>query len=97
MSGPPSRAGGSATAVTPAVAALREWADGLRRTALEAVRWDALTPADRRRVESLTQALADGILRGPQARAVAAAGRDDAGEVVAGLRTLFPLEVGGRT
>lgn len=79
-----------------AVASLRAWAEDVRRTALADIRWEGISPADLRRVEALTRAIVDGILREPAERARRAAEDDDVVRVVAELRALFPPEVTGR-
>ena len=73
----------------PAIASVRERAEEIRREAVEAARWERLTPADRRRVEELTRAIVARLLHEPTVRA-GAAGADGLAD---GLRHLFGLGV----
>lgn len=73
----------------PAIASVRERAEEIRREAVEAARWERLTPADRRRVEELTRAIVARLLHEPTVRA-GAGGPDGLAD---GLRHLFGLGV----
>jgi glutamyl-tRNA reductase len=80
--------------VLPTVAALRGRADEIVRRVLTENdgRWQALTEADRERVEALARAIAGRILHEPTLRLKGAAGGESAYLQVAVLRELFGLD-----
>ncbi|MEX2253518.1 MAG: glutamyl-tRNA reductase [Thermoleophilaceae bacterium] len=83
--------------VVPTVAALRERADAIVDRVLEenASRWESLSDADRRRLETMAHALVSRLLHEPTLRLKAAAGEDDSYVLVHALRELFALGPGG--
>ena len=76
------------------IAALRERAEAIRREELQRLdgRWDGLRPDDRLRVELLTRAIVEALLREPTARLRAGA-LDDAD--LDSARFLFALDPAG--
>jgi glutamyl-tRNA reductase len=81
-------------AVTPTIASLRERAESIRLAELAKAesRWESLTPADRERLEALTQAMIGKLLHEPSVRLRAAAEAGDGLSHVESLRHLFALE-----
>ena len=80
--------------VVPTVAALRESADEIVRRVLaeNESRWEALTDADRERLEQMARAIASRLLHEPTLRMKRSAGTDDAYLYVNALRVLFGLD-----
>jgi glutamyl-tRNA reductase len=86
----------SSLEVVPTVAALRERADEIVRRVLteNEGRWEALSEADRERLEKMARAIASRMLHEPTLRLKRAAGGDDAYLLVNALRELFALDAG---
>jgi glutamyl-tRNA reductase len=83
-----------AAAVTPTIASLRERAESIRRAELAKAdgRWESLSPADRERLEAITQAMIGKLLHEPSVRLREAAEAGDGLAHVESLRHLFGLE-----
>lgn len=81
--------------VVPTVVALRRHADEIvqRVLAENEHRWEALTNADRQRVEMMAHAIAGRMLHEPTMKLKESAGADESYERVNALRTLFGLSV----
>jgi glutamyl-tRNA reductase len=81
-------------AVTPTIASLRERAESIRRAELAKAdgRWESLSPADRERLEVITQAMIGKLLHEPSVRLREAAEAGDGLAHVESLRHLFGLE-----
>ena len=94
--GGPQRAQVQGTAAS-LIAALHSRAEDIRRAELSRAegRWEALSPDDRRRLETLTQRIVDALLDEPTARLQAGTPRDAA--YLASARYLFGLEAGHET
>ncbi len=86
----------SSLEVVPTVAALRERADEIVRRVLaeNEGRWEALSEADRERLEKMARAIASRMLHEPTLRLKRSAGSDDAYLLVNALRELFALDAG---
>lgn len=84
----------AAADVTPTIAALRQWADGVRTGELARAmrRLDALGPREREAVQALSVALVGKLLHAPVARLKAGAAAGDAVSLTLALRALFGLE-----
>jgi glutamyl-tRNA reductase len=80
--------------VTPTVASLRERASEIvdRVLSENEPRWEALTEADRERMEAMARAIASRLLHEPTLRLKRCAGEDDAYLYVNALRELFGLD-----
>lgn len=80
--------------VVPTVIALREHSDEIVRRVLDenSNRWEGLTEADRRRVETMARAIASRMLHEPTARLKQSAGSEESYEIVNALRELFGLD-----
>jgi len=80
-----------------AIAALHSRAEDIRRAELSRAegRWEALSPDDRRRLETLTQSIVDALLDEPTARLQAETARGAAH--LESARYLFGLEAGHDT
>ena len=80
--------------VVPLIAEMRQQAEAIRQAELEKTlrRLPDLTPAERQRLEALTQALVKKILHQPITRLRAEAGTPLAADYAATARTLFGLE-----
>lgn len=91
------RASVADAAAASAIAGLRARAEDVRRSELDRMRhrWEALTGADRERLEAVTRDIVDAILREPAARLRAAADAGDA-DLVARMRHLVGLEAPSR-
>jgi len=81
--------------VVPTVVALRQHADEIVQRVLSENehRWEALTNADRQRVEMLAHAIAGRMLHAPTMKLKESAGADESYENVNALRTLFGISV----
>jgi glutamyl-tRNA reductase len=81
--------------VVPTVIALRERSDEIVRRVLDENenRWEDLTEADRRRVETMARAIASRMLHEPTMKLKDSVGSDEAYENVNTLRELFGLDV----
>jgi len=91
------RASVADAAAASAIAGLRARAEDVRRSELDRMRhrWEALTGADRERLEAVTRDIVDAILREPAARLRAAADAGDA-DLVARMRHLVGPEAPSR-
>ena len=80
--------------VTPTVASLRERASEIvdRVLSENEPRWEALTEADRERMEAMARAIASRLLHEPTLRLKRSSGEDDAYLYVNALRELFGLD-----
>jgi glutamyl-tRNA reductase len=83
--------------VVPTVAELRERADQIVDQVLNenASRWESLSEADRRRLDTMARALVSRLLHEPTLRLKATAGEDDSYVLVHALRELFGLGPAG--
>lgn len=81
--------------VIPTVVALREHSEEIVRRVLaeNENRWEELSEADRRRVETMARTIASRILHEPTLKLKESAGSDDAYENVSTLRQLFGLDI----
>ena len=81
--------------VVPTVIALRKHSDEIVRRVLDENenRWEELTEADRRRVETMARAIASRMLHEPTLQLKKTAGSDEAYEIVNALRELFGLDI----
>ena len=84
--------------VVPTIAALRERGDEIVEQVLREnePRWEALTEADRDRVEMLARAIVSRLLHEPTLRLKDATERDASYHYVQALRELFAIEAGAR-
>jgi glutamyl-tRNA reductase len=80
--------------VTPTVASLRQRATEIvdRVLAENEPRWEALSEADRERVQAMARAIASRLLHEPTLRLKRSSGEDDAYVYVTALRELFGLD-----
>ena len=83
-----------AAAVSPTISSLRDRAEAIRREELAKAdgRWESLSPADRERLDAMTQAMIGKLLHEPSVRLREAAEAGDGLAHVESLRHLFGLE-----
>ncbi len=82
---------------SPAIASLHARGEEIRRAELARMeaQWEALSDADRERLEALTKGIVSKLLHEPTVRARAAAEDGDALRYLESLRHLFALEAQG--
>src|SRR5215218_1992239 len=85
----------AALEVVPTIAALREHGDEIVRRVLaeNEGRWEAVSEADRERLETMAKAIASRLLHDPTVRIRGSAGSDEGYHYVSALRELFGLDV----